>query len=39
MPPAPVNTLLTGVLAIEAAALRVVNMPLGSSLVAVAMKP
>jgi SAM-dependent methyltransferase len=38
MPPAPVNTLLTGVLAIEAAALRVVNMPLGSSLVAVAMK-
>jgi SAM-dependent methyltransferase len=39
MPPAPINTLLTGVLAIEAAALRVVNMPLGSSLVAVAMKP
>ena len=38
IPPAPVNTLLSGLLAAEAAALRVVNMPLGSSLVAVARK-
>ena len=30
VPPAPVNALLSGLLAIEAAALRVVNMPLGS---------
>jgi hypothetical protein len=39
VPPAPVNALLSGLLAIEAAALRVVNMPLGSSLLAVAVKP
>ena len=32
VPWAPVNTALSGLLAIEAAALRVVNMPLGSSL-------
>jgi SAM-dependent methyltransferase len=38
VPPAPVNTLLSGLLALEAAALRVVNMPIGSSLVAVAVK-
>lgn len=39
VPSAPVNTLLSGLLAIEAAALRVVNMPIGSSLLAVATKP
>jgi len=39
MPPAPVNALLSGLLAVEAAALRVVNMPVGSSLLAVAVKP
>lgn len=38
VPPAPVNTLLAGALALEAAALRVVNMPLGSSLLALARK-
>ena len=39
VPAAPVNALLSGLLAIEAAALRVVNMPIGSSLLAVAEKP
>jgi len=39
VPSAPLNTLLSGLLAIEAAALRVVNMPVGSSLLAVAVKP
>jgi SAM-dependent methyltransferase len=39
VPPGPINALLSGLLAIEAAALRVVNMPVGSSLVAVARKP
>ena len=39
VPPAPVNALLSGLLAVEAAALRVFNMPLGSSLLAVAVKP
>lgn len=39
VPPAAVNTLLSVALAIEAAALRVVNMPLGSSLLALARKP
>jgi len=39
VPPAPVNAMLSGLLAAEAAALRVVNMPLGSSLLAVAVKP
>lgn len=39
VPAAPVNGLLSGLLAVEAAALRVVNMPLGSSLLAVAAKP
>lgn len=39
VPPAPVNALLSGLLALEAAALRVVNMPVGSSLLAVAVKP
>lgn len=39
MPIGPVNAILSGLLAVEAAALRVVDMPLGSSLVAVAEKP
>ena len=34
IPPAPVNAALSGMLALEAAALRVVNMPIGSSLLA-----
>jgi SAM-dependent methyltransferase len=38
IPPAPFNAALTGVLAAEAAALRVVNMPFGSSLLALARK-
>jgi SAM-dependent methyltransferase len=38
VPAAPVNALLSGLLAVEAAALRVVNMPVGSSLLAVAVK-
>ena len=39
VPAAPLNAALSGLLAIEAAALRFVNMPVGSSLVAVATKP
>jgi ubiquinone/menaquinone biosynthesis C-methylase UbiE len=39
IPPAPVNAALSGLLALEAAAARIVNMPLGSSLLAVARKP
>jgi SAM-dependent methyltransferase len=39
VPPAPINALLAGLLAIEATALRIVNMPVGSSLLAVATKP
>lgn len=39
VPAAPINALLSGMLALEAAALRVVNMPIGSSLLAVATKP
>lgn len=38
IPPAPINTALSGLLAVEGALLRVMNMPLGSSLVAVAEK-
>ncbi len=38
VPPAPVNALLSGLLAVEAAALRLVNMPIGSSLLAIARK-
>jgi SAM-dependent methyltransferase len=38
VPSIPVNRALSAVLAVEAAALRVVNMPLGSSLLAVARK-
>jgi SAM-dependent methyltransferase len=39
VPPAPINGALSALLAAEAAMLRVVNMPLGSSLLAVARKP
>ncbi len=39
IPPAPVNRALSGLLAVEAAALRVVDMPLGSSLLTLAEKP
>lgn len=39
IPPRPINAALAGLLTIEAAAFRVVNMPIGSSLVAVARKP
>jgi SAM-dependent methyltransferase len=39
VPAAPLNAALSGLLAIEAAALRVLNMPVGSSLLAVASKP
>jgi hypothetical protein len=38
IPPGPVNAALSAALALEAAALRVVNMPFGSSLVALARK-
>jgi ubiquinone/menaquinone biosynthesis C-methylase UbiE len=38
IPPAPLNAALTGLLALEAAALRVVNMPFGSSLLALGRK-
>jgi SAM-dependent methyltransferase len=38
VPPAPVNLALSSLLAMEARALRVVNMPLGTSLLAVARK-
>jgi ubiquinone/menaquinone biosynthesis C-methylase UbiE len=39
VPAAPINAALSGLLAVEAAALRAVNMPLGSSLLAVARRP
>jgi ubiquinone/menaquinone biosynthesis C-methylase UbiE len=39
VPPTPVNAALSGALAVEAAALKLVNMPLGSSLLALARKP
>jgi hypothetical protein len=38
IPPAPVNAALSALLSVEAAALRVVDMPIGSSLVALAQK-
>jgi SAM-dependent methyltransferase len=38
IPPALVNSALSGILAVEAAAVRIVNMPIGSSLLAVAVK-
>ena len=39
IPPGPVNFALSALLSLEAAALRVVNMPVGSSLIALAEKP
>jgi ubiquinone/menaquinone biosynthesis C-methylase UbiE len=39
IPPAPVNAALSALLALEGAALRLVDMPIGSSLLAVATKP
>lgn len=39
IPPAPVNAVLTAALTVEAALLRVVNMPFGSSLLALAQRP
>ena len=39
VPAKPVNAVLSGALAVEAAALKMVNMPLGSSLLALARKP
>lgn len=39
VPSAPINTALSAMLALEALALRIVNMPLGSSLLALAVKP
>jgi hypothetical protein len=39
VPPAPVNATLSAVLGLEATALRVVNMPFGSSLLALARRP
>ena len=39
VPPAPINAVLSGMLAAEASALRVIDMPLGSSLLAVAERP
>lgn len=39
VPVAPVNLLLAGMLSLEAAVLRVIDMPLGSSLLALARKP
>jgi len=38
IPPAPVNALLSSLLALEGTALRIVNMPVGSSLLATATK-
>jgi len=39
IPPRPVNNLLSGILAAESAALRLVSMPFGSSLLVLARKP
>jgi ubiquinone/menaquinone biosynthesis C-methylase UbiE len=39
VPAAPVNTVLSALLGLEAMALRMVNMPIGSSVMAVAQKP
>lgn len=39
IPPKPVNSVLTGLLMVEAAALRKVDMPVGSSLLCLARKP
>jgi ubiquinone/menaquinone biosynthesis C-methylase UbiE len=39
LPPAPVNTTLTAILSLEARALRVTNLPVGSSILILARKP
>jgi hypothetical protein len=39
VPAAPVNAVLTGIVRLEAAALRLVDMPIGSSLMCHARKP
>jgi hypothetical protein len=39
VPMAPVNTALTALVSLEALALRLVNMPIGSSLMCLARKP
>jgi hypothetical protein len=39
VPPAPVNAVLKGLLGLEARALRVIDMPIGSSLLCVARRP
>jgi len=39
IPPAPINAALTGALAVEATLLRFMNMPFGSSIMAMAQKP
>ena len=39
VPPAPINALLTGVVRVEAAALRAIDMPIGGSLLCRARKP
>ncbi len=39
IPPAPINAALSGALAVEASLVRFVNMPFGSSLMALAQKP
>ena len=39
IPPAPINAVLDAALAMEAAAVRFVDMPFGSSLMALAQKP
>ena len=39
IPPAPINAALTAALSVEAALVRVVNMPFGSSLMALAQRP
>ena len=39
VPPAPINAIVTGMLAVEAALSRRVPMPVGSSVLVVAVKP
>jgi hypothetical protein len=39
IPPAPVNAALTGALAVEAGLLQFMNMPFGSSIMALAQRP
>jgi hypothetical protein len=39
VPPAPINELFAGLLALESVVLRVVSLPVGSSLLCLARKP